>query len=147
MLFQTPPRKICRSLPHTSKTDDLSQEQKNSKIGLMRRTNNVYFRLHKFVTKSYICPSFLTRNAPMYADTPLRRPTFDASKLIKQVNTFFADLFNAYLQARRMQAAMNTAHHLKATNRDFANLGYHDLVQLLLDDQHPRHLDGSLVSK
>ena len=113
----------------------------------MHRTNNVYFRLHKFVTKSYICPSLLTRNAPMYADTPLRRPTFDASKLIKPVNAFFADLFNAYLQARRMQAAMNTAHHLKATNRDFANLGYHDLVQLLLDDQHPRHLDGSLVSK
>ena len=113
----------------------------------MRRTNSVYFRLYKFVTKSYIYPSLLTRNAPMYADTPLRRPTFDASKLIKPVNAFFADLFNAYLQARRMQAAMNTAHHLKATNRDFANLGYHDLVQLLLDDQHPRHLDGSPVSK
>ena len=83
----------------------------------------------------------------MYADTPLRRPTFDASKLIKSVNAFFAGLFNADLQSRRMQAAMSTAHHLKATNRDFANLGYHDLVQQHLDDQHPRRLDGSPVSK
>lgn len=83
----------------------------------------------------------------MYADTPLRRPTFDASKAIAPVTTFFARIFDAFIEARRIEAARQTALHLKATNRDFATIGYYDLVQRLLDDRGPTYLTGSEISK
>lgn len=83
----------------------------------------------------------------MYADTPLRRPTFDASKAIAPVTTFLACILDAFIEARKIEAARQTALHLKATNRDFATVGYYDLVQRLLDDRGPTYLDGSGISK
>ncbi|MEK9572692.1 MAG: hypothetical protein VW124_26975 [Paracoccaceae bacterium] len=83
----------------------------------------------------------------MYADTPLRRPTFDALKAIAPVTTFLARILDAFIEARRIQAARLTALHLKATNRDFATIEYYDLVQRLLDDRDPTYLDGSEVCK
>lgn len=83
----------------------------------------------------------------MYADTPLRRPTFDASKAVEPITTFFSRVLDAFIEARRIEAARQTALHLKATNRDFAAIGYYDLVQRLLDDRDPTYLDGSEVSK
>jgi len=99
------------------------------------------------VTISYTFLSILIRNLIMYADAPLRRPTFDASRAVAPFTAFFVRIVNAFIQARRIEAARQTALHLKATNRDFANIGYHDLVQRLLDDRDPNYLDGSQVSK
>ena len=83
----------------------------------------------------------------MYADTPLRRPTFDASRAVVPAITFLARILDAFIEARRIEAARQTALHLKATNRDFATIGYYDLVQRLLDDRDPTYLGGSEVSK
>lgn len=79
----------------------------------------------------------------MYADTPLRRPTFDASKAVAPITDFLARILDAFIEARRIEAARQTALHLTATNSDFANIGYHDLVQRLLDNRDPIYLDGS----
>ena len=83
----------------------------------------------------------------MYADTPLRRPTFDASRAVVPAITFLARILDAFIEARRIEAARQTALHLKATNRDFAAIGYYDLVQRLLDDRDTTYLGGSEVSK
>ena len=79
----------------------------------------------------------------MYAETPLRRPTFDASSIIMPITSFFGHLLHALMESRRKQAAKQAALHLKATSRDFADIAYQDLVAWILDDQHPRHLDGT----
>jgi hypothetical protein len=99
------------------------------------------------VIKSCTFSLLLTRNLTMYADTPLRRPTFDASKAVAPITDFLARILDAFIEARRIEAARQTALHLTATNRDFANIGYHDLVQRLLDDRYPIYLDGSQASK
>ena len=78
----------------------------------------------------------------MYAETPLRRPTFDASSIIMPITSFFGHLLHALMESRRKQAAKQVALHLKATSRDFTDIAYQDLVAWILDDQHPRHLDG-----
>lgn len=78
----------------------------------------------------------------MYAETPLRRPTFDASSIIVPITSFLGRLLHALMESRRKQAATQTALHLKATSRDFADIAYQDLVVRILDDQYPRHLDG-----
>ena len=83
----------------------------------------------------------------MYADTPLRRPTFNASKAVAPITTFLTRILDAFIEARRIEAARQTALHLKATNRDFAAIGYYDLVQRLLDDRDTTYLGGSEVSK
>ena len=79
----------------------------------------------------------------MYAETPLRRPTFDASSIVMPITSFFVRLLHALMESRRKQAAKQAALHLKATSRDFADIAYQDLVAWMLDDQNPRHLDGS----
>ena len=83
----------------------------------------------------------------MYAETPLRRPTFDASSIIMPITSFFGHLLHALMESRRKQAAKQTALHLKATSHDFADIAYQDLVAWILDDQHPRHLDGTSFVK
>ena len=83
----------------------------------------------------------------MYADTPLRRTTFDASRAVAPAVTFLSRILDAFIEARRIEAARQTALHLKATNRDFATIGYYALVQRLLDDRDPTYLGGSEVSK
>ena len=83
----------------------------------------------------------------MHAEIPIRRPTFDASNAVAPITTFLSRVLDAFIEARRIKAARQTALHLKATNRDFATIGYYDLVQRLLDDRDPTYLDGSEVSK
>ena len=83
----------------------------------------------------------------MYADTPLRRPTFDASKAFAPITTFLGRILDAFIEARRIEAARQTALHLKATNRDFGTISYYDVVRRLLDDPNPNYLDRSEVSK
>ena len=83
----------------------------------------------------------------MYADTPLRKFTVDASKAFAPITAFLVRILDAFIEARRIEATRQTALHLKVTNRDFANIGYHDLVQRLLDNRDPVYLDGSQASK
>ena len=84
----------------------------------------------------------------MYStETPLRRPTFDVTKAIKPVVKFFVSIYEAMIYARRLQAAFRLAEHLKATNKDFRNIALGDLVNYIMDEDNPRHLDGTLVKK
>jgi hypothetical protein len=71
----------------------------------------------------------------MYADTPLRKPTFDVSKAIKPIGTFFVRIYNAFIEARRLQAAMQTAQHLKATNRDYRSMSLGDIVAQIMEEK------------
>ena len=71
----------------------------------------------------------------MYADTPLRKPTVDITKATKPIGAFFVRIFDAFIQARRLQAAMQTAQHLKATNRDYRNMSLGDIVNQIMDDK------------
>jgi len=71
----------------------------------------------------------------MYADTPLRKPTFDVTKAIKPIGAFFVRIYDAFIEARRLQAAMQTAQHLKATNRDYRNMSLGDIVNQIMDDK------------
>ena len=71
----------------------------------------------------------------MYADTPLRKPTFDITKAIKPIGAFFVRILDAFSEARRLQAAMQTAQHLKATNRDYRNMSLGDIVKQIMDEK------------
>ena len=72
----------------------------------------------------------------MYAETPLRKPTFDITKaIVKPIGAFFVSIFDAFIQARRLQAAMQTAQPLKATNKDFRHMSISDIVNKIMDDK------------
>ena len=72
----------------------------------------------------------------MYAETPLRKPTFDITKaIVKPIGAFFVSIFDAFIQARRLQAAMQTAQHLKAHNRDYRNMSLGDIVNQIIDEK------------
>ena len=64
----------------------------------------------------------------------LRRPTFSLRKALSPITNFFVRIFDAFIEARRLQAAMETAHHLKAHNADFKDMSYHEVVQFILED-------------
>ena len=70
----------------------------------------------------------------MYTETPLRRPVFDIAKVIKPVVAFFVRILDAFIEARRLQAAMHTAQHLKATNRDYRHMSLGEIVNKILED-------------
>jgi pyruvate/oxaloacetate carboxyltransferase len=70
----------------------------------------------------------------MYAETPLRKPTFDVKKAIKPIGAFFVRIFDAFVEARRLQAAMETAQHLKAHNKDFRHMSLGDIVNQIMED-------------
>jgi DNA-binding FadR family transcriptional regulator len=106
-------------------------------------THNVLYTLVFNSSQKLRLITILTRNRLMYAETPLRRPTFDASNIIVPITSFFGRLLHALMESRRKQAAKQAALHLKATSSDFADIAYQDLVAWILDDQHPRHLDGT----
>ena len=54
--------------------------------------------------------------------------------LVLAVGNFFVRIFEAFIEARRLQAAFDTAHHLKTHNKDFKNMTYHEVVQFILND-------------
>lgn len=64
----------------------------------------------------------------------LRRPTFSLKKAISPVTNFFVHIFDAIIEARRLKAAMDTATHLKAYNKDYRNMSYSEIVNKILDD-------------
>jgi hypothetical protein len=51
------------------------------------------------------------------------------------IRDFVVRIYDAFIEARRLQAAMQTAHHLKATNRDYRNMSLGDIVNQIMDDK------------
>ena len=64
-----------------------------------------------------------------------RRPVFDVTQAVKPIGAFFVRIYDAFIEARRLQAAMATAQHLKATNRDYRNMSLGDIVNQIMDDK------------
>jgi len=58
---------------------------------------------------------------------------------------FFKRILDAFIEARRLQAAFNLANHLKATNRDFKNWSHSELVHYIMKDDEPVTLDKKPV--
>lgn len=60
---------------------------------------------------------------------------------------FLKKLAESFIHARRLQAAYRCAEHLKATNKDFRDIAIGDLVNYMMDEENPKHLDGTPASK
>jgi hypothetical protein len=75
----------------------------------------------------------------MYRDAPLRRPTFDftrvVNKTLKSIGSGFVSIYESFVYARRLQAAMQIAQHLKATNKDFRHMSLGDIVNQIIKDE------------
>ena len=65
----------------------------------------------------------------------LRRPTFSLKKALSPVTNFFGRILDAIVEARRLQAAMETAQYLKSHNKDFRDMPYNEIVQYILNDK------------
>ncbi len=63
-----------------------------------------------------------------------RRPTFSLKTVITPVLKFFVRIYDSIIEARRLQAAMETAHYLKMHNKDFRHMSYGDIVQFIMND-------------
>ena len=83
----------------------------------------------------------------MYASTQIQKTAFDLSKATRPITAWFARLAESVTEARNLREAQRTAHYLKTTNKDFANVSYHDLVQWIMDQENPRLLDGTPVNR
>ena len=83
----------------------------------------------------------------MYASTTAQKTTFDLSKAIRPVISWVARLTDSINESRNLRKAQRTAHELKTTNKDFANVSYLDLVQWIMDQKNPRLLDGTPVNR
>ena len=70
----------------------------------------------------------------MTTQVAFRRPTFSLKKVLSPVTKFFVQIFDSIVEARRLQAAMETAQYLKTHNKDFKQMSYHDIVQYILND-------------
>jgi hypothetical protein len=57
--------------------------------------------------------------------------------LVLPVSNFFVRIFDAFVEARRLQAAFETAQYLKSYNKDFSDWSTSDLVRHILDDTGP----------
>ena len=56
-------------------------------------------------------------------------------------------IFNAFIEARRLQAAFHTASHLIATNKDFRHMSHGELVRRIMDENSPTYIDGTPVKE
>lgn len=60
---------------------------------------------------------------------------------------FFKNIIESIVEARKIQAAYQTAEYLKRSNRDFDNISISDLVNRILDENNPTHLDGTPIKR
>lgn len=60
---------------------------------------------------------------------------------------FIKAILDAVIHARKLQAADQIARNLIATNKDFKHLSHSELVHFIMDEENPRHLDGTLIKK
>jgi predicted ATPase len=64
----------------------------------------------------------------------LRRPTFSLKKVLNPVIKFFVRIGDAFIEARQLQAATETAIYLKSHNKDFKDMSHSEIVQKILSD-------------
>ena len=62
-----------------------------------------------------------------------RRPVFDVTQVVKPIGAFFVRIYDAFIEARRLQAAMQTAQHLKSHNRDYRHMSLGDIVNQIME--------------
>jgi hypothetical protein len=55
-------------------------------------------------------------------------------KALAPVTNFFVRIFEAFIEARQLQAAMEMAHHLKTHNADFKGMSHHEIIQHVMND-------------
>ena len=58
---------------------------------------------------------------------------------------FLKKLVDSFVHARRLQAAYRCAEYLKATNKDFRDISLGDLVNRMMDEKNPTHINGAPV--
>ena len=63
-----------------------------------------------------------------------RKASFSLKKAVAPVTKFFVRIFDAFIEARQLQAAMETAHHLKTHNADFKDMSHHEIIQHIMND-------------
>ena len=63
-----------------------------------------------------------------------RRANFSLKKALAPVSNFFVRILDAFIEARQLQAALETAQHLKTHNADFKNMSHHDIIQHIMND-------------
>ena len=54
--------------------------------------------------------------------------------LLLAAKNFFVRIFEAFIEARQLQAALETAHHLKTHNADFRDMSHHEIIQYITND-------------
>jgi predicted ATPase len=64
----------------------------------------------------------------------LRRPTFSLKKVINPVIKFFVRIADAFIEARQLQAATETAIYLKSHNKDFKDMSHSEIVYMIMND-------------
>jgi len=69
------------------------------------------------------------------------------TSFLRKVSNFFGQIFDSIVEARRMQAAMETAQYLKTHNRDFRNWSVGELTTHLLDEENPVGLDRKPIKE
>ena len=64
----------------------------------------------------------------------IRKPSFSLKDLLNPVTKFIVRVYDAFVEARQLQAAMETAQHLKAFNKDFKHMSLGDIVNQIMGD-------------
>jgi hypothetical protein len=62
-----------------------------------------------------------------------RKATCSLQKLLKSLIKVFTNTFEAFVEARRMQAAYQTATQLRMHNEDFKKMSHSEIVQWILN--------------
>ena len=52
-----------------------------------------------------------------------------------KIRDFAVRIFDAFVEARRLQAAMNTAQHLKTHNKDYRHMSLGDIVNKIMEQK------------
>ena len=53
---------------------------------------------------------------------------------LKKVTKFFTRIYDSFVEARQLQAAMATAEYLKSNNSDYRHMSYGDIVNQIMSD-------------
>jgi hypothetical protein len=64
----------------------------------------------------------------------IRKPSFSLKDLLNPVTKFIVRIYDAFVEARQLQAAMETAQHLKSYNKDFKHMSLGDIVNQIMSD-------------
>ena len=64
-----------------------------------------------------------------------RRPTFSLKKVLSPVTKFIGQVFDSIVEARRLQAAFETAKYLKEHNEDFKDVPYNEIVYSIMNNK------------